>query len=124
MQDSELQGEQSGGDLLSLLLEEKAPDGMPAFSRAEVHDEVTFLSTFCKMLYCLGWRSSLHLYLPHAVSRDCYSCSLNACTVTIITRASSLHSGKDWAGALPLLSCCLSQLHKARLPGCLTARRC
>lgn len=69
MQDSELQGEQSGGDLLSLLLEEKAPDGTPAFSRAEVHDEVTFLSTFCKMLYCLGWRSSLHLYLPPAVSR-------------------------------------------------------
>ena len=39
-QDSESQGNVSGRDLLSLLLEEKREDGTPAFSQREVHDEV------------------------------------------------------------------------------------
>jgi len=39
-QDSESQGDVSGRDLLSLLLEEKREDGTPSFSQREVHDEV------------------------------------------------------------------------------------
>ena len=40
VQDSELQGQGTGRDLLSLLLEERTEDGTPAFSQREVHDEV------------------------------------------------------------------------------------
>lgn len=36
-----MQGEHSGRDLLSLLLEAKKEDGTAAFSRREVHDEVS-----------------------------------------------------------------------------------
>ena len=40
VKDSELQGQGTGRDLLSLLLEERTEDGTPAFSQREVHDEV------------------------------------------------------------------------------------
>ena len=41
VQDSEVQGQGTQRDLLTLLLEEKREDSTPAFSQREVHDEVT-----------------------------------------------------------------------------------